>query len=85
MTFRLNPFRRIDTSSNTTIGLKTVWYDISSKKDLRILDVMSHLFIFCLFSLFLQYLDDLPVVRHIDVTTSLKWKKCSSILATGTP
>ena len=26
-----NPFRRIDTSSNTKIGLKTVWYDITSK------------------------------------------------------
>ena len=32
-TFRLNPFRRIDNSPNTTIGLIIrVWYDITSKK-----------------------------------------------------
>ena len=39
----------------------------------------------CDISCFLQYLDNLPDVRHIDFTISLKWKKCSSILATGTP
>ena len=46
-TFRLNPFRRMDNSSNTTIGLKKrVWYDITSKKKKRILDELSHLWYF---------------------------------------
>ena len=69
-TFRLNPFHRIDTSSNMTIGLKNRSGMTFRQKKLRILDEMSHLCYFSSFSifltLFLQYSDDLPVVRHTD-------------------
>ena len=61
----------MDTSSNTTIGLKNQSgsVDISSKKKIRNLDELSH---HCYFSslrflslLFIQNLDDRPPVRHI--------------------
>ena len=49
------------------------------KKNLRVLDKMSHFYYFSSFfnkyfclTFFLQYLDDLSVVRHIDFTTSQK-------------
>ena len=55
------------------------------EKNLRILVEMSHLllffFIFLCSSLFSSNIHTI----HIDFTTSIKWKKCSSILATETP
>ena len=52
------PFRRIDTSSNTTIGLKTVWYEISSKQNLSILE-LAHI---CYFSFFYVFFSLFPQI-----------------------
>ena len=66
-TFRLNPFRRMDNSSNTTIGLKKgVRYDITSKKIKDFRQIVAPVFIFRNFRFFLKYLDDLPIVGHVD-------------------
>ena len=43
-TFRLSPFRRIDTLYTTTIGLKTSQVRHLVEKNIRILDEMSQLF-----------------------------------------
>ena len=65
-TFRLNPFRRMDNSSNTTIGLKKVWSDITSKKNKDFRRIVAPVLFFVISDFFLKYLDDLPVVGHVD-------------------
>ena len=62
-TFRLNPFRRIDNSSNTTIGLKKgsgTTLRLKKIKDFR--RIVAPVLFFRHFRVFLKYLDDLPVV-----------------------
>ena len=79
--FRPNPFCRIDTSSNMTIGLKISLvrhFVEKNNKDFRRNNATLLFFAFLDFShFFLQYLDNLPVVRHIDfkrIFMSPPWK-----------
>ena len=79
-TFRLTPFRRIYTLSNMTIGLKSQsGTTFVEKKNLRLLDVMSHLCFFFVFY-FSHLFPPMSVIRPIDFTTSLKWKYSSAVL-----